>query len=506
MRNLFGFLFLKPFYCLIAIAIQGVAIVLLCLYLPATLPFALGVAVALALQLAVVFSLSASPLAPEQKCGTLFLCLALPVVGAVIYFLSCPHRHDTQSGTLLATSIRQATYFADGNQYFTALFDAMRNARYSIYLEYYIIGTGTIFLQLCEILQQATKRGVEVKVIADSVGSAFRLPPRAVKQLKRTGAQIKLYRRAFPLLSLRLNSRNHSKLALIDGTLAFTGGVNLADEYANLTSPHGYWKDTGVAVWGNFADALQQQFLQAWYGKHGGHNRGDFNKGVHLDYGVPHDGNAQSDLKPQHINKLSPTPYCGFNGFYGATISAPSPYISVSHACLFFCDTPPHNVGMGENVLVNAIERATNRICIFTPYFCPTERCKRALAFASIRGVPVTILLPHVPDKKMIYWLSLAYAEELLAYGVRFYTYTPGFLHAKNILIDDMLFMGSYNLDCRSFLSNSECGFLLSAPQVVEQAVDDFNQALSLSLPLVPRTDFGFRLCTALLRPFSLLV
>jgi cardiolipin synthase len=158
---------------------------------------------------------------------------------------------------------------------------------------------------------------------------------------------------------------------------------------------------------------------------------------------------------------------------------------------------------MGEALIVHAIEEAKETISIFTPYFCPTERAMAALTFAALRGVKITIILPHIPDKYSALVLSRAFAHKLTSYGVGVYELTAGFMHAKNILIDDTLFLGSYNFDCRSFHANQECGLCFFGGNAVRQAREDFANTLPLCLPLAPHPSFRDKLLYTLLAPFA---
>ncbi len=250
-----------------------------------------------------------------------------------------------------------------------------------------------------------------------------------MKKLKTVGAEVKVFHRLKPLIYSRINYRDHRKIAAIDGKVAFTGGINIADEYANIDSPHGYWKDTGVAVYGAAAEVFEGMFLSVW------------------------------------------------NKSYKTEISG-----SGKHRCLPFYDSPPHRAGFCENAYAAAINSARERVHIFTPYFCATDKTAAALEFAAMRGVDVRIIIPHIPDKKYTFELSKASALPLAAKGVRFYEYTPGFMHAKSMVCDDSAFIGTYNFDFRSMRLNYECGIMFKG-EICEQVERDFWDCLRLSSP-----------------------
>lgn len=250
-----------------------------------------------------------------------------------------------------------------------------------------------------------------------------------MKKLKTVGAEVKVFHRLKPLIYSRINFRDHRKIAAIDGKVAFTGGINIADEYANIDSPHGYWKDTGVAVYGAAAEVFEGMFLSVW------------------------------------------------NKSYKTEISGSGKY-----RCLPFYDSPPHRAGFCENAYAAAINSARERVHIFTPYFCATDKTAAALEFAAMRGVDVRIIIPHIPDKKYTFELSKASALPLAAKGVRFYEYTPGFMHAKSMVCDDSAFIGTYNFDFRSMRLNYECGIMFKG-EICEQVERDFWDCLRLSSP-----------------------
>lgn len=386
---------------------------------------------------------------PEINCALALLIIALPVAGAVIYALS--RIGGKECGTLTIEGAQpengfenaayeccgvsgagydEAVYFTCGEEYFTRLFKEIEKAEKRVYLEYFIVGKGKIFSQLLAALRTAKSNGAEIKFIIDGIGSAFKAGRREMKKLKALGAEVKIFNRLTPLIHSRLNFRDHRKIVAIDGKVAFTGGINIADEYANLDSPFGYWKDTGVAVYGAAAEVFEGMFLSVW--------NGSYKTEIH-------DG-----------GKLR---------------------------CLPFYDSPPNRAGFCENAYAAAINSAKERVHIFTPYFCASGKTAAALEFAAMRGVDVRIILPHIPDKKYAFELSKASALPLAAKGVKFYEYTPGFMHAKSMVCDGRAFIGTYNFDFRSMRLNYECGIMFEG-EICEQTERDFWDSLRLSSPL----------------------
>lgn len=449
MRKFFKLLFSLNFLYLILIAAQIAAIVFLCLFIPSYLPVAAAAAGIWLLNLAAVASAVSREASPEIACALALFIVALPVAGAVIYFIAAKKRTGRETLEisdarpegglekaaynacgLCGAGYERAVYLSDGEEFFRLLFYEIERAQKSVYLEYFIISRGKIFVRLVSALRKARGNGAEIKIITDGIGSAFKLGRREKKALKGSGAQLKFFHRLTPFPRLKLNFRDHRKIAAIDGKVAFTGGINLADEYANIKSPYGHWKDTAVAIYGEAARIFEGMFLARWNGRHG----------ISLNEGG-------------------------------------------KNRCLPFYDGPPSLTGFCENAYAAAISSARERVHIFTPYFCAGEKLSSSLAFAAERGVDVRVIIPHIPDKKYAFALSKASAKPLADRGVRFYEYTPGFMHAKSMVCDDSLFIGSYNLDHRSMRLNSECGVMLDG-EAAECAERDFKECVRLSSPL----------------------
>lgn len=438
MRGFFNFVFSRLFLCLLLIAAYIAAIIFLCIYLPTILSFGAAVLGVYLLSAIVALTLISRDGAPEFKCAWLCFIAAVPVLGAVTYVV-CQYKIKPCERTLKFDNLSippqicydECIYLDCGGQYFEKLFACIEGASKYVYLEYYIIAEGAIFSRLYSALERALSRGVEVKIMADGLGSALRLPRKKLKKLCAAGAQLKIFHKLFPLPLARLNFRDHRKIAVIDGKTAFSGGINIADEYAGLTSPHGYWKDTGFYVTGGAAEFFRQLFLSVW---------------------------------------------CGCR-----RIDAPNK--AQGKRLLPLYDSPPAQSGLYANAVICAIERANERVWAFTPYLCPDERIKRALMYAAERGVDVKIIIPHIPDKKLTFTLSRAFARELKEKGVEVYEYSPGFMHAKGVICDAVCILGSYNLDFRSMHINYECGIQIENG-VTRQVAADFEACLALSAPV----------------------
>ena len=439
-------IFSLNFLYIIAIAAQVAAIIFLCVYIPYTLPFAIAFAFVWLLDGVCALILFSKKGAPEVKCVWFLLIASLPVAGAIIYLITSSGKNtcailkieqDGKKGlggavnALCGTTeagYEKAVYFPDGESFFSCAISEIERAKKSVYIEFFIIERGELFERVFTALKKAKEAGAEVKIISDGVGSAFKLKRKEIKRLKSEGIEVKIFQRITPLPRAKLNFRDHRKIITVDGRVAFTGGINLADEYININSPYGYWKDSGVAVYGEAAKIFEGMFLAMFEGS----------------FKMPAPKRGQKN-------------------------------------CLPIYDSPPCNA-VCEDAYVCGICSANERIHIMTPYFCPSDKLLSALAFAGRRGVDVKVIIPHIPDKKYAFELSKAYARQLLSCGIKFYEYTPGFMHAKNAVFDDKCFIGSYNFDFRSTHFNHECSVLFEG-DVCEDAEKDFQACLALSAP-----------------------
>ena len=455
MHNLFNLNFLY----ILLIAAEIVAIVFLCIWLPSCIPVT-----AVAFFLSWILNLIAGTVAyckgasPEISCSLILMMIALPVAGALVYlFSSMPKKGrgvlktegaSPKSGEESAVKLLcgtggvgydRAVYLRCGEDYFPLLFKEIEGAKKSVYLEFFIVHRGKTFERLISALKSAKAGGAEIKFIIDGIGSAFKISRREIKLLRSIGAQVRVFHRLKPLFYTSLNNRDHRKIAVIDGNVVFTGGFNIGDEYANITSPYGYWKDTGVAIYGEAAKIFEGMFLSVW-------NRG--HEIIISDRG--------------------------------------------KGRCIPYFDSPPSLSGVAENIYMTAISSAKERIHIFTPYFCAGEKIHDALVLAAMRGVDVRIIIPHIPDKKYAFELSHTCAAKLIGSGIKFYEFTPGFMHAKSMVCDDRVFIGTYNFDFRSLRLNFECGVIFEG-DMCEQVERDFSESVNLSMPFIPAKAKPFR-------------
>ncbi len=448
MRGFFNFIFSKIFLCLLFIAVYIAGIILLCLCLPAFLSLGAAALSAFIFTAAAAVKAASGGYPAEFRCAWLLAIAALPVIGAAAYFITLykprPCENTLEYGG--TTGCTECAYFDDGGDFFAAVCRAADGARKKIYLQFYIISGGEVFSSLCAKLEGALARGVDVRIMTDALGSALHMPKRQLKQLKKMGARVKIFNRLVPPPLSRLNFRDHRKIAVFDGDIAFSGGMNLADEYAGITAPHGHWKDSAFMVRGNAAAFFEALFLSAWSG-------------------------------------------C-------SALALPPPAEGESPFTPVF-DCPPAQSGGASRALVRAISCAKERVWALTPYLCPDERVFSALVGAAERGVEVAIIVPAVPDKKSAYAVTCDCAARLEERGVEVYAYTPGFMHAKAVICDGECFLGSYNLDCRSLWLNYECGAFFSG-DIARAAAEDFEKCRALSAPHAGRKRKAARLLSPL--------
>lgn len=323
-------------------------------------------------------------------------------------------------------------YYPDGQSMFADMLPALRSAEHSIYVESFIIGMGEMWGQIHEILRQKAAAGLDVRVIYDDAGCLSLLPHNYAEILQADGIRAFSFNRCVPVLNLVMNNRDHRKIMVIDGKIGFTGGVNLADEYINKLKRFGYWKDSGVRLEGPGATSLAGIFLTFW-------------KAKYLDEEID-PARDLPEVKPQETDCLVQP----------------------------FADSPVDREAVAKNTYLELINQAQKRLYICTPYLILDNDLLSCLRLAAKRGVDVRIYTPGVPDKPTIYQLTRSYFPHLLRAGVKIYSYTPGFLHAKTWLMDDRIAaVGTVNLDYRSLYLHFENSVLIYGGAVLDDVRRD---------------------------------
>ncbi|ULL18930.1 cardiolipin synthase [Paenibacillus sp. H1-7] len=312
------------------------------------------------------------------------------------------------------TQDNQVEIFTDGRSKFNSLFAAIREAKHYIHLQYYIVRADALGQELIHLLTQKAQEGVEVRLLYDDVGSYGLHKPLLQPLIDAGGMAAAFFPSRIRYLNLRLNYRNHRKVAIIDGKWGFIGGFNVGDEYLGLDPRLGSWRDTHLKLEGSAVKVLQVHFIMDW------------------------------------------------NRTYAPAIRYETQYFPV--------DVHPQGVGMQivssgphsgrqqiKNAYIKMIHSAKRSVCIQSPYFVPDESLLNALKMAALSGVDVKVMIPDRPDHFFVFWASRSYLGELLENGVRCYLYEDGFLHAKTLVIDGKVAsVGTANIDIRSFKLNFE--------------------------------------------------
>lgn len=312
-------------------------------------------------------------------------------------------------------------YMSSGEAYFKCLTDELKKAERFIFLEYFIISHGIMWDTIFGILKEKVKAGVDVRIIYDDMGCMFSLPDKYYRTLSKMGIKCMAFNPFRPFWTTLQNNRDHRKIVVIDGNIAFTGGINLADEYINAIRRFGHWKDSAVMLRGEGARSFTVMFLNMW------------------------DSICKSEENFNDFLIQKNDIICNNNDKNGYV----QPY----------CDSPVDNEYVGENIYLQVINNARKYMYISTPYLIIDDNMMTSLTLAAKSGIDVRIITPHIPDKKIVHITTRSYYPQLIGAGVRIYEYKPGFIHSKKFISDDKTAVtGTANLDFRSLYLHFECG------------------------------------------------
>ena len=331
------------------------------------------------------------------------------------------------------TKNNKIKYFPLGDIAFEEMLVELKRAKKFIFLEYFIIKKGQMWNEILKILEQKAKQGIEVRLIYDDMGCMAFLPTDFPKKMEEKGIKCIAFNKLNPFLGVIMNNRDHRKMMIIDGHTAFSGGMNISDEYINITHPYGKWKDNGIRIYGEAVWNFTVMFLNMW------------------------NSYRNDDVSYQKFRYNFKEKYIEENGYtvpYG--------------------ETPLDSEIVGENVYLNIINQAQKYVYIMTPYLIIDTDMINSLILAAKRGVDVRIVVPGIPDKKIVYSLTTSYFETLIKNGVKIYKYTPGFVHSKVFVSDDNIAtVGTINLDYRSLYLHFECGVFMQDVDVVKDVKKD---------------------------------
>ena len=369
-------------------------------------------------------------------------------------------RYGTLTGDYPVYRNTISTYYRSGEEWFEDYKKALSSAKHFIFMEYFILDRGSCWDEVLEILERKAQEGVEVKLIYDDFGS-ITLPSDYDRTLREKGIEAYSFNHIRPAFIVQMNNRDHRKLTVIDNNIAFTGGVNLADEYMNRIVRFGYWKDSVIRLEGEAVWSFTVMFLGM------------------LSYCRP------SEIgMPDYRSYQLPCAKVNDGGCYQP-----------------FSDTPTDKENTVLTMQLNLINHAHQYIYIDTPYLIPTDSVLQALMRAARNGVDVRILTPAIPDKKTVFQITRGNYRRLLQAGVKIYEYTPGFNHAKNFVMDDkMAIVGSANMDYRTYFLHLENGVLMyQTPQIIKIR-EDFEDSISRSKEITLQEDAKTNIVVHLMR------
>ena len=357
-----------------------------------------------------------------------------------------PQAHYLQNHAGFPIYMRTQTHYLDsGMSFFQCVLEEMKKAEKFIFLEFFVLRQGKMLDPILDIMEQKALKGLDVRIIYDDLGCFMSLPPNFRKFLKDKGIKCLVFNPFKPILSSLQNNRDHRKIISIDGKVAFTGGINLADEYINVRERFGRWKDAAIMLRGEAAWSLTLIFLQMW-------NLG----------------------KKEYDDPLLFYPWKNDAGLPETCQIESDGYVQP------YADSPIDAENVGEHVYVQIINNAKEYVYINTPYLVVDDNLLSALSLSAKSGVDVRIITPHRWDKWIVAIVSRSYYRQLILAGVKIYEYSAGFNHSKTFVSDDKVAtVGTTNLDFRSLYLHFECGVCMYKTSTVSIVKKDFYKTLA---------------------------
>jgi cardiolipin synthase len=336
----------------------------------------------------------------------------------------------------------QAEYCDSGESFFAQVLEELEKAERYIFLEFFILSQGAMLDPIIEILERKAGQGLDVRLLYDDLGCFMTLPPNYPQHLERRGIKCIVFNPFKPILSSLQNNRDHRKIISIDGKVAFTGGINLADEYINAVEKYGHWKDAAIKISGEAAWSLTLIFLRMW--------------------------NAVGKRRED---------YAAFYPWRDRPCEVPSDgYVQP------YADSPLDGENVGEHVYIQIINNAQKYVYINTPYLIVDDNLISALTLSAKSGVDVRIITPYRWDKRIVHMTTRSYYRQLVSAGVKVYEYSDGFNHSKTFVSDDKTAsVGTMNLDFRSLYLHFECGVRIYKNRAVRQVKEDFLRTMAVS-------------------------
>jgi len=343
-----------------------------------------------------------------------------------------------ENGSFYPHENNYVKYFSSGEDFYPDMFQAIRSAKKFVFIEFFIIEVDETWLLLLELLEQKVLEGLEVRVLFDALGSPVASQKKYLKYLHNMGIKAHSFFPLVPFFSTQQNNRDHRKIIIIDGEVAYTGGVNISNQYMNRgENRFKYWKDNAIRIEGPAIQNMMALFLQTW----------------NIDYKGEED----------------------FNHF----INYPFPKRDFPGLLIPYGDDAFNKEDIAEDVYLHIISNAKKYVYITSPYIVIDNQMQEALIFAARRGVNVSLIVPSVPDHFLTFCIGRTFLKSLFEKGVNVYTYEKGFIHEKTFISDDKVAtIGSVNLDYRSLFHHFECGVYMYASPVISDIKNDFEETL----------------------------
>lgn len=405
-------------------------------------------------------------------------------------------------------------YYEIGEKAFSRMVKELKKAKKFIFLEYFIVENGIMWDTILDILVAKVKEGVEVRMIYDDIGCLFTLPNKYYQYLESLGIKCKVFHPLSPIFTLKYNNRDHRKILVIDNKTAFTGGINLADEYINAFEKYGHWKDSAIMLKGNAVNSFTMFFLTMW--DYVSMENTDYSKYLTVDGNSlkeiskrcnEFDKNSKSSKKynrrnTKNVNKIKKlvesnivkdelelNPYSkeiffkNYNKQLEDLKQLEESFAEIDGGFVQpFSDSPLDNEALSETIYLNIFGNAKKYVYISTPYLILDDTLKSAITAAGKRGVDVRIIVPHIPDKWYVHSVSKSHYRDLINANIKIYEYTPGFIHSKVCISDDCYsVVGTINLDYRSLYLHFECGVWMYKSTATEAIKEDFFNTIKVS-------------------------
>ncbi|NCB41837.1 MAG: cardiolipin synthase [Clostridia bacterium] len=352
-------------------------------------------------------------------------------------------RLNQMYGEAFLTQGNKVEIFTEGTKKFSSLLTDVSNAQKSLHIEYFILKPDAIGLAFLDALTKKAKQGLDVRLLLDAMGSVY-IKRRHIKALRQAGGRVAFFfpPKMFKFFNFKFNYRNHRKLAVIDGEIAYLGGFNVAEEYVGISKRFSSWRDTHIRLQGSCVQDVDARFILDW------------RFASHEDLPMPADYFSISSSE----------------GATGVQIISCGP------------DSPNSEVKLAYLKMIAGAQR---NIYLQTPYFIPDDSIYEALKMAALSGVDVRIMIPNQPDHPLVYWVTYSNVGSLLDSGVKVYVYDKGFMHAKSITVDgEVSSVGSANFDIRSFKLNFECNAILYDRAITKKLESEFEKDMMSSFRL----------------------